>query len=126
LQEEPDLIILDLLSERDDLAVCRALQHNLKTRHIPVIMLSTLGEETNRIMGLEAGADDYTTKPFSCRELLARVKARLRRGKSDAASKAFGEQEGLGYGPLVVNRRSYTVTINGVKQEFTPKEFEIL
>ncbi|GAB6275032.1 MAG: response regulator [Peptococcaceae bacterium] len=127
-QEEPELIILDLLPEKDSLAVCRALRQNSKTRHVPVIMLSTLGEETNQVIGLEAGADDYITKPFSHREFLARAKARLRRSKLDAASKAFGKngQERLTYGPLTVDRRSHTITVNGVKQEFTPKEFEIL
>jgi len=127
-QEEPDLIIFDLLPEKDSLAVCRALRQNSKTRPVPVLMLGTLGEEINRVMGLEAGADDYITKPFSYRELLARVKARLRRGKSDAAGKAFSEseQESLTYGPLIIDRRSHIITVNGIKQEFTPKEFKIL
>jgi two-component system alkaline phosphatase synthesis response regulator PhoP len=130
-QEEPDLIILDLPPEKDSLTVCRTLRQNSKTRQVPVIMLSTLGEEMNRVMGLEAGADDYITKPFSYRELLARVKAGLRRGRLEAAGRAFSgsepeEPERLTYGPLIIDRRSHMITVNGVKQEFTPKEFKIL
>ncbi|HAG09357.1 MAG TPA: DNA-binding response regulator [Desulfotomaculum sp.] len=127
-QEEPDLIILDLPPEKDSLMVCRTLRQNSKTRHVPVIMLSILEEEMNRVMGLEAGADDYITKPFSYRELLARVKARLRRGRLEAAGRAFSrsEPERLTYGPLIIDRRSHMITVNGVKQEFTPKEFKIL
>ncbi|MGB9802735.1 response regulator, partial [Desulfofundulus sp.] len=75
--QRPDLILLDvMLPGQDGLAVCRTLQQEAETRHIPVIMISARGEELDKVLGLEMGADDYVTKPFSPRELVARVKAR--------------------------------------------------
>ncbi|HEV2353178.1 MAG TPA: response regulator, partial [Puia sp.] len=79
-EKMPDLVLLDLmLPKLDGLMVCKALKANPKTNHIPVVMLTAKGEESDKIVGLELGADDYMTKPFSVKELLARVRAVLRR-----------------------------------------------
>lgn len=126
--QRPDLILLDvMLPGQDGLAVCRALHQDTETRHIPVIMISARGEELDKILGLEMGADDYVTKPFSPRELLARVKARLRRttiGGEGKNSRSSGER--LVHGRLVIDQDRFMVTLDGVKQDLTPKEFELL
>ncbi len=121
--EQPDLIILDLmLPGQDGLSVCRILRSDPNTRGIPVIILSARTEEIDRILGLEMGADDYVTKPFSPRELVARIKARLRR---DAKT-----QDGLSghftRGPMVIDPERFSVTVNGIKYDLTPKEFDLL
>lgn len=122
----PDLIVLDImLPGQDGLAVCRALQQDEHTRQIPIIMVSARGEEVDRVLGLEMGADDYLTKPFSPRELVARVKARLRRASG-------GQQKGgrspgkLVRGRLVIDQERFLVTVDGIRQDLTPKEFELL
>jgi two-component system alkaline phosphatase synthesis response regulator PhoP len=127
-QEQPDLVILDvMLPGQDGLSVCRNLQHDQKTRHIPIIMVSARVEEVDRIVGLEMGADDYITKPFSPRELLARVKARLRRGRIVTEDEIPGPPKGrLTCGPLIIDQEKFAVTLHGVRQDFTPKEFELL
>jgi len=127
-EEQPDLIILDvMLPGQDGLSVCRTLQHDPETRRIPIVMVSARVEEVDRILGLEMGADDYITKPFSPRELLARVKARLRRGHLENDEKAAAPvKKKLVHGPLVIDQEKFTVTLNGAKQDFTPKEFELL
>ena len=82
-KESPDLIVLDvMLPEMSGLEVCQELHQNAATKGIPIIMLSARAEELDRVLGLELGADDYVTKPFSPRELVARIKARLRRTRS--------------------------------------------
>lgn len=82
----PDLIVLDvMLPQMDGLEVCRALRHDATTKNIPVIMLSARAGEIDRLLGLEMGADDYVTKPFSPRELTARIKTRLNNGRSGGA-----------------------------------------
>lgn len=125
--EQPDLIVLDImLPGQDGLSVCRALQHDPATKWIPIVMVSARGEEVDRILGLEMGADDYITKPFSPRELLARIKARLRRGHLVNGEKVASARKKLVHGPLVIDQEKFTVTLNGVKQDFTPKEFELL
>jgi two-component system alkaline phosphatase synthesis response regulator PhoP len=116
-----------MLPGQDGLAVCRALQHSPETKRIPVIMVSARVEEVDRILGLEMGADDYMTKPFSPRELLARVKARLRREHLESIEKTGSERkEKLHHGPLVIDQERFSVTLNEIKQDFTPKEFELL
>ncbi|WP_027364838.1 response regulator [Desulfotruncus alcoholivorax] len=125
---KPDLIILDIMLPLiDGLEVCRQLNRQPETRNIPVIMLSAKGDELDKILGLEIGADDYVTKPFSPRELVARVKARLRRLQPCAED---GEPEDVGgrmvLGRLVIDQDRFEVLVDGEKQDLTPKEFELL
>ncbi|WP_003541807.1 response regulator transcription factor [Desulfotomaculum nigrificans] len=122
--EAPDLIILDImLPGMDGLSVCRTLHQEPATRAIPIIMLSARGEEVDKVLGLELGADDYITKPFSPRELIARVKARLRRQTTDNATQETGR---IAVGKLIIDQDRFVVSVNGVKQDLTPKEFELL
>jgi two-component system alkaline phosphatase synthesis response regulator PhoP len=134
--EPPDLIILDvMLPGKDGLFLCRTLQSDPKTRKIPIIMISARADEVDRILGLEMGADDYVTKPFSPRELLARVKARLRRERLKNEEK---EREGapetappkskksLRRGPLVIDAEKFSATLDGERLDLTPKEFELV
>ncbi|MGB9006845.1 MAG: response regulator, partial [Candidatus Aminicenantales bacterium] len=87
-KKRPDLVILDLmLPDADGLDVCKSLRMNERTSAIPIVMLTAKAEETDKVLGLELGADDYITKPFSPKELIARVKAVLRRGEVPLASK---------------------------------------
>lgn len=122
--DNPDLILLDLmLPVMDGIEVCKALrQRNINT---PIIMLTAKGEETDKVIGLEIGADDYMTKPFSPREVIARVKAVLRRtgNRSDNAA-----ENGLVLtsGQLSVHPEQYEVRFKGESIDFTPKEFELL
>jgi len=120
LSESPDLVILDVMMPRmSGLDVCKQLKS--KKPSIPIIMLTARGQEVDKVVGLELGADDYVTKPFSIRELLARVKAVLRRAGTvpKAGEKyAFGEVE--------VNLRSCQVSKKGKSLEFSSKEFELL
>ncbi len=119
-QEEPALMILDLmLPDMDGWDVCRALRRD---SDIPIIMLTARVEETDRLIGLELGADDYVTKPFSPREVVARVRAVLRRVKGTPTQ----EQERLGVGELELDVAKHAVTIQGETVDLTPTEFEIL
>lgn len=125
--DSPDLILLDvMLPGMDGLAVCRLLNQKPNTRNIPIIMISARGEELDRVLGLEIGADDYVTKPFSTRELVARVKARLRRNREvdDNAREKSGSR--LTFNRLVIDQEKFMVTVDGVKMDLTPKEFELL
>jgi len=116
----PDLIILDImLPEMDGWEVCKELR---KSMSVPIIMLTARGEEFDRVMGLELGADDYIAKPFSPREMVARVKAVLRR----AASGDFTDPQVFDFKGLRINYGSRTVEINGNALEMPPKEFELL
>lgn len=120
--ERPQLVILDImLPEMDGLEVCRALKRQPETCEIPIIMLTAKSEEIDKIIGLELGADDYLTKPFSTRELVARVKAVLRRSRKEPISD--GE---LVVGPLRLNFARYEVYLGKEKLELTPKEYELL
>ena len=122
----PDLIILDvMLPELDGFEVCRALQKNPDTGDIPIIMLTARVEEIDKVLGLELGADDYITKPFSPRELTARVKARLRRTAKNAETKKDAG-EVIKINGLVIDPDKYTVYLEDVKLDLTPKEFELL
>jgi two-component system alkaline phosphatase synthesis response regulator PhoP len=126
-QEQPDLIILDvMLPVRDGLSVCRILQQDPATRRIPIIMLSARGEELDKVLGLELGADDYITKPFSLRELLARIRARLRRESMESEDIVQPEKAKLARGPLLIDQDRFAVTLNNKRLDFTPKEFELL
>jgi DNA-binding response OmpR family regulator len=120
----PDLILLDLmLPGLDGLLVCQALRGDPATAAIPIIMLTARGEESERIAGLELGADDYVTKPFSPRELTARVAALLRRVK-----RIPGATPGvaLRYGPLTIDVERHAVQIDGTDVRLTAKEFLLL
>lgn len=119
---KPDLIILDvMLPGQDGYSICRALRADERTQSIPVIMLSARGEELDRVLGLELGADDYVTKPFSVRELVARVKARLRRREPVAE-----ERTQLVVGTLTLDGERLTVSVGEARQKLTPREFELL
>ena len=117
----PDAIVLDLmLPGMDGLLVCQALRSDPATVAIPVIMLTARGEEADRIAGLELGADDYVTKPFSPKELTARVAALLRRTQRTPPGGA------LMYGPLVMDVDRHTVHVDGQEVRLTAKEFLLL
>jgi DNA-binding response OmpR family regulator len=119
----PDLIILDLmLPGLDGLEVCRALRASPATRALPIIMLTARSEESDRVAGLQLGADDYVTKPFSPNELVARVGALLRRAQRWAES---GEST-IGFGGLVLDRDRHLVTDEGRDVRLTAKEFLLL
>jgi DNA-binding response OmpR family regulator len=122
LQETPDLVILDiLLPQMDGWEVCKALR---KKSTVPVLMLTALGEEIDRILGLELGADDYLTKPFSTRELLARIKALLRRVEMDTQNM---DNRGLiEYDNIVLDLDARRVYKNNGELQLRYKEFELL
>lgn len=121
-REKPDLIVLDLmLPGMDGLEVCRSLKGARETAGIPIIMLTARDDEFDKVVGLELGADDYLTKPFSPRELVARVKAVLRR--SQRPSLPEGE---FVVGSLRLNFSRYEVFLGKDKIELTPKEYELL
>jgi len=122
LKERPDLIVLDLmLPGLDGLEVCKTLKKENKTANIPIIMLTAKAQETDKIVGLELGADDYITKPFSPRELVARVKAVLRRAKDKEVL-----PEILEIGGLSIDFSKIQVSVAGKPIELTSKEFELL
>lgn len=117
----PDLIILDLMiPELDGLEVCRRLRREPETASVPIIMLTAKGDEVDRIVGLEIGADDYVVKPFSPKELVARVRALLRRAHPE------GPLDLLSVGSLTVDFGKYQVSLAGRPVALTPKEFELL
>ncbi|MDD4816452.1 MAG: response regulator [Victivallaceae bacterium] len=120
-ERQIDLILLDLmLPGIDGLSVCRRLKENASTRGIPVIMLTAKSEEADIVIGLELGAADYITKPFSCKVLAARVRAQLRLA-ADAASETEFRRDGL-----VLNRELHRVALDGGELELTSGEFELL
>jgi two-component system alkaline phosphatase synthesis response regulator PhoP len=121
--ESPDLIVLDLmLPEMDGLEVCRILKNDDRTSHIPIVMLTAKGEEADIVAGLELGADDYVTKPFSPRVLMARLKAVLRR-KSKAV---VGQSEVIRRDDIVIDPSRREVAVAGKAVAMTRTEFEIL
>jgi two-component system phosphate regulon response regulator PhoB/two-component system alkaline phosphatase synthesis response regulator PhoP len=121
-RQTPDLIILDLmLPDADGLEICKSLKKDDRFSLIPIIMLTAKGDETDRVLGLELGADDYVTKPFSPKELVARVKAVLRRKEPHEAAQRI-EIRGL----LVIDPEKYTVSVGGSRTDLTPTEFRIL
>lgn len=117
----PDLILLDwMLPRLSGLEVCRQLRRNPEARNVPIIMLTARGEEADRVRGLDAGADDYISKPFSPGELLARIRAVLRRIRPALAD------EVLTYGGLVMDMATHKVTRNGRDVHLGPTEFRLL
>lgn len=123
-REKPRLIILDLmLPGLSGLEFCKFIRQQAATAHIPILMLTAKAGEADRVVGLEMGADDYITKPFSPREMVARVKAVLRRTEGGAASP---KDEVYEKGPLRVDFLRYEVTVAEVPIKLTYKEFELL
>ena len=123
-ERQPDLVILDImLPQLDGLEVCRILR---RERDTPIIMLTAKGEEVDRVVGLELGADDYITKPFSMRELLARLRTVLRRARNHPRADGPPSNEVLTSGDLEVNLAAHTVSIGGAEVEMKPREFDLL
>lgn len=120
-KERPNLIVLDvMLPEMDGFSLCRLLRQENITA--PILMLTAKDEEIDKVLGLEIGADDYLTKPFSPRELVARVRAILRR----TGEKKHSLEERLDFGDLIVYPGKYEVMLKGEQLSLTPKEFELL
>ncbi len=125
-ESKPDLILLDLMiPEVDGLDVCRELR---KSSGVPIIMITARGEEIDRVVGLEIGADDYVTKPFSMRELMARIKAVLRRTQNEGADILRREPSTILRGPgnLAMDVEQHTVTVADQAIELTRLEFDLL
>jgi DNA-binding response OmpR family regulator len=117
-----DLIILDImLPKMDGFEVCRLIKQDPKLKNIPIIMLTAKGEEMDRIVGLELGADDYMVKPFSPRELMLRIKAILKRGKQEESLKDI-----IKWGALIIDVPKHRVMINNKEIELTLMEFKLL
>ncbi|HEX2770715.1 MAG TPA: response regulator transcription factor [Geobacteraceae bacterium] len=118
----PDLVLLDLmLPGMSGMEICKVLKSNEKTARIPVVMLTAKGEEIDRVVGFEVGADDYVVKPFSTRELLLRVKAVLRRaGSGEPVSKI------IKVGPISIDTDRHIVTVDGNEVILTTTEFKLL
>jgi two-component system phosphate regulon response regulator PhoB len=121
-ERPPDLVLLDLMiPEVDGLEVCRRLKTNPAMKNIPVIMLTAKGDEVDRIVGLELGADDYVVKPFSPRELMLRARAVLRRATAEPAAETLWQAEGLR-----VDFEAHKVTVDGEEVFLTATEFKLL
>lgn len=119
-QHSIDLVILDImLPELDGWTVCKQIR---KSSDVPIIMLTANGEDDDKVLGYELGADDYVTKPFSPRVLVAQAKALLKR----AEGRIGGEEFLLQFGSLELNTKSYSVTIAGVDIDLSPKEYDLL
>ena len=119
--EKPDFIILDLMLPKiPGLEVCKILKSEAATRHIPILMLTARAEEIDRVVGLECGADDYVTKPFSPREIVLRIKAILRRGATEEAD------DRLSAGPITIDPGRHEVLVNGKRVKLTSLEFKLL
>jgi phosphate regulon transcriptional regulator PhoB len=122
--QKPDLMILDLmLPKMNGLDVCRAIRHDQETVGLPIIMLTAKSDEVDKIIGLEVGADDYVTKPFSIKELIARVGSILRRLKN---SEKFTGNEEVVHKGLKINYASCLVSLNGKKVALSPTELKLL
>lgn len=121
VKSQPDLVILDIKMPRiGGIELCRLIRANTQTKHIPIIMLTVESSETDKIIGLEMGADDYITKPFSNKELIARIKSLLRRANRKE------ETEIISIDGLEMNLVSRNVTLNGKGIVLRPKEYDLL
>ena len=131
LEKKPDLILLDImLPKMDGLAVCKRIRHTL---NVPILMLSAKDEEIDKILGLELGADDYVTKPFSVRELMARVKANLRKAEATSSTLEEIKEEQpevrtniIEVGDLRLDLDKFEVRVRGQVIDLTLREFEVL
>ena len=123
-EARPDLVLLDLmLPQVNGWELCRRLKQDPATRAVPVIMLTARSEEGDKVLGFELGADDYVTKPFSTRELVARVRAVVRRTRPPETEE---RRHRIKVGDLLVDRQRFEVTVGGQPVGLTPKEFELL
>ena len=123
LENNPDLILLDImLPKMDGFDVCKKVREK---SNVPIIMITAREEEVDKVLGLELGADDYITKPFSVRELLARVKANIRRFAGDIPKEESGEII-VAAEDFIINTTKYEVTKNGVALDLTLREYELL
>lgn len=123
-EQSPDLVILDwMLPHVSGIEVCRRIRRRKETRGVPIVMLTARGEEGDRVRGLESGADDYVTKPFSMRELVSRVRAALRRAYRPPRDPDTLVLEG---GPVTMDIDRHEVRVGGELVGFRPKEFELL
>ena len=123
-EQQPDLMLLDImLPELDGWQVCREIR---KYSNKPIIMLTAKGETFDKVLGLELGADDYITKPFDAKEVLARIKAVLRRSGAAYNSEPAEEIKQVSYDNLVINLTNYELRVNGKQVEAPPKEMELL
>ncbi len=121
---QPDIMLLDImLPKRDGMEVCREVR---KTHDFPIIMLTAKDSEIDKVLGLELGADDYVTKPFGTRELIARVKANLRRQMKVETEEVEEETNEITVGALTIQPDAYTVSKRGETIELTHREFELL
>ncbi len=121
--QHPDLVLLDLmLPDISGTEVCKSLRDGDKTRAVPVIMLTARGEEIDRVVGFELGADDYVVKPFSVRELLLRIQAILRRGKGDEPQ----DDRTIQFGCLKIDRDAHRIWVEDKEVELTALEFRLL
>ena len=119
-EENPDLLLLDImLPGLDGWQVCREIR---KTSDVPIIMVTAKDETFDKVLGLELGADDYITKPFDTKEVIARVKAVLRR----TAGKTVSDMREVRYDKLIINRTNYEMKVNGVHVDTPPKELELI
>lgn len=125
ISESPDIILLDvMLPKMDGFEVCRKVRE--KRPNVPILMLTAREEEVDKVLGLELGADDYITKPFSVRELMARVKANLRRTSADALENISDGSNVINAGRIVINLDRYEVSRDGNIVDLTLREFELL
>ena len=123
-ENEPDLILLDIMMPKlDGYAACRKIREKYDT---PIIMLTARAEEVDKVLGLELGADDYVTKPFGTRELMARVKANLRRRSSAEQAEGEDNQNVLSFGPLSIDLKLFEVKKSGKVIDLTLREYELL
>ena len=126
VEEDIDLVVLDLmLPEIDGLNVCKKIRNDENLGNLPIIMLTAKSEDIDRIIGLELGADDYVTKPFNTRELIARVKALLRR-ISMSTNFEKEKPEVINLNDIIINVKNYTIKKQGENIAVTPKEFDLL
>lgn len=129
LANVPDLILLDLmLPGLDGLEVCKRLRMEKQTKKVPILMLTAKSEELDKVLGLELGADDYITKPFSIKELIARIRAAMRRISDAGAAEPLGEESSkiLKVKNIEIDIEKYEVRVKGKKASLTLKEFELL
>ena len=122
-----DLVVLDLmLPNVDGLAVCRAIRRDRRNGDVPILMLTARREESDKVLGLESGADDYLTKPFGVRELVARARALLRRPRASHLAPALATEAVISAGPLRLDPARRQTHLDGKPIDLTPHEFEIL